>query len=426
MERNRDVNYMNDLVFYLGVFFIPFDNLFFAPSAGWATIAPIILFCYVLLNLKYVTVNFKVIIIAFLVAILSLINYISFSPTAEGLFDCVSTLCLGIAFYLAINIFFLKKNNSAKLFLQILFIAYTIAFCYGLISLLNLPAFESFRMLFEKRNYEGRLQYTFTEPSFISMHLYGVMLPCIFIFKKYVHEVKKLKILLLCYVVITCVFGASARFYLDTLVVAAILFVQWIVHVKSVKNALIGMSVAVIVSMAGIVFVFSQERLRTILDLGVYADASLASRFFRINAIIKGLFQDSMHAIFGFGIGNTSYPFNMGYDSALAEYQNSYMAEILDLKDTTATSFFCGHLRVIAEMGLIFYILFMAVLWKKSKGNRILFVLVVYLYVQFDSYAFYTVWLLLFYSSYSRTGAYAKKKMLSSNGSCIQTVSAKI
>ena len=41
-------------VFKLGVVMLPFENFFFAPSSGWATITPVILFIYMLLNYKYV------------------------------------------------------------------------------------------------------------------------------------------------------------------------------------------------------------------------------------------------------------------------------------------------------------------------------------------------------------------------------------
>ena len=388
---------IDEFIFYLGIFFIPFDNLFFAPSFGWATIAPIILFCYVLLNLRYVSLNYKTAIVILVIVIFSLLNYGSFTPTIEGIIDCLSAICLGTTFYLSINIFFIRKKNSPKKFLRILFVAYCIAFCYGLISLLNISIFESFRMFFEKRYYPGRLQYTFTEPSFISMHLYGVILPCIIIFKKNSREIRKLKILLVCYILVTLLFGSSARFYLDTIVVLIFLFIKWYLGIKKFSKKIVCIGVSAIVLFIGVIAISRLDRFQSILTLGIYADASLASRFFRINAIIKGLLKDPLHALFGFGVGNTSYPFNMGYEDAVVEYQNAYLGEVLGLKDTTTTSFFCGHLRIIADMGIVFYIPLILLLWKKSKGNRLLFFIVLYLYIQFDSYAFYTVWLLLFY-----------------------------
>ena len=42
-----------NILFKLAVFLIPFDNLFFAPSTGWATISPILFFIYVFFNIKY-------------------------------------------------------------------------------------------------------------------------------------------------------------------------------------------------------------------------------------------------------------------------------------------------------------------------------------------------------------------------------------
>lgn len=398
MVSNKTNHKIDEFIFYLGIFFIPFDNLFFAPSSGWATISPIILFCYVLLNLRHVSISYKAILISLVIIILSLFNYAFYTPTIGGVFDCVSTLCLGITFYLSIDIFFIKKKNSAKMFLRLIFIAYTIALVYGLISLLKIPIFESFRMHLEKRYYySGRLQFTFTEPSFISMHLYGVILPCIIIFKDNVRQIRNLKILLVCYIIVTCLSGASARFFLDTACVFVMFFIKWFINIKNIKRKMIGMAIGVVVLVAVASIMLRQGRFQSILNLGIYADASLASRFFRINAIIKGLLQDPIHVLFGFGIGNTSYPFNMGYEEALLEYRNPYLDEIIALHGTTETSFFCGHIRIIADIGLVFYIFLILLLWKKTKGSRMLFYLVMYLYIQFDSYSFYTVWLILFY-----------------------------
>ena len=46
--------YLMDL-FQLGLILIPFDNLVFAPSRGWATVSPIIFFIYIFINIKNIS-----------------------------------------------------------------------------------------------------------------------------------------------------------------------------------------------------------------------------------------------------------------------------------------------------------------------------------------------------------------------------------
>ena len=41
----------NDIIFLIGIFLLPFENFFFAPSFGWATVTPIIFAIYILFNL---------------------------------------------------------------------------------------------------------------------------------------------------------------------------------------------------------------------------------------------------------------------------------------------------------------------------------------------------------------------------------------
>lgn len=41
-----------DIIFKIGIFLLPFENFFFAPSSGWATISPLVFVIYILLIFK--------------------------------------------------------------------------------------------------------------------------------------------------------------------------------------------------------------------------------------------------------------------------------------------------------------------------------------------------------------------------------------
>ena len=68
-----------DIIFDIGLFFVPFENFFFAPSAGWAAISPIIFFVYLMVNIKYMGFIIKkyknILILIALGIMISLINF---------------------------------------------------------------------------------------------------------------------------------------------------------------------------------------------------------------------------------------------------------------------------------------------------------------------------------------------------------------
>lgn len=383
---------LDDCIFYLGVFFIPFDNLFFAPSEGWATVAPIIFFFYVLCNLNFVKLNKKVLKFVLLLIGLSLFNYIFYPPVLSAFADTAISLVLGISFFLSIYIHFFVKKKKATLFLKVLFIAYLISYFYGILSLFNISFIDNIMSFLEKRSYD-RLQFTFTEPSFISMHLYGVILPVIILFKEY-KEKKYLIILLIIYGVTALLFCESSRFIIDTVIITVVLYIYWLIKFKcKLQYKLLSILLLILFGLIIIIVFWHDDRIGNILSNGIYADASLAARWFRINAIIKGILQNPLSILLGFGFSNTHYPFNIGYDAAYIEYSNQYLYEIESIRNTVDPSFFCGHIRVIADFGVLVYLYLFYMLYKQKNKNILVCVIVMYLYLQFDSYAFYTIWL---------------------------------
>lgn len=385
-------------LFLLGVFLIPFDNLAIAPSNGWATVAPIIFFLYALLNVRYIRPRKEIVLSCLMVILICLINFLRYAPVFENVVSVLETLILGVSFYFAMKVFFLEKNNKADLFLKTILISYSIAFVYGLFQVLNIAPLNSLMSLIEKRHYD-RLSFSFTEPSFISMHIYGILLPLTIIFKDNKKYTKKNMILIALFVLLTIALGSSGRMLLDTLIIFLLYFLTefyrgWLTNRKIFFSfGFVGLGFLLI-------FAFrNSERMDAIFTQGVYYDASLASRYFRIQAIFYGLIEKPLNFLFGFGAGNTFYPFNLGYSFSLSQYTNSYTYEVIGLYGTTEAQFFCGHLRLIAEFGLLIYIYILFKLFK-FKGKNVFFLLLTfYLYIQFDSYAWYTIWIYLFFAA---------------------------
>ena len=175
---------------------------------------------------------------------------------------------------------------------------------------------------------------------------------------------------------------------------------------KKYKKVRVVIFTVLILTLAGITVKQAYQtipRVKQILDKGLYADGSLASRIIRIDASINGFKKDIAHFTFGYGLGNAAMPIRKGYDAAMAEYReingNDIPREIEELPyiETDSISY-CLYTRMISEIGIvmtiiaIYYLFYLAIKGKNRMFLVYLFILL-YLYIQFDSYAFYTIWL---------------------------------
>lgn len=399
------IRYSDDFLFYVGVLLIPFDNLFFAPSAGWAAISPIIFVLYLIRNYSriYKILYFKpdfIIKILFLVTI-CFFNYLIVGFEAKNTLGALMSLGCGLGFYLAMAIFYQKNGFKKNQFIvDLLFYAYTFSFIYGVLDYFNIAGFANVARAISKRYYPGRLQFTFTEPSFISMHLYGIIFP-VLVFAKEKRagiNVTKLGVLFGLFVITSVIFGSSSRFLLDTLFVAVIILILFYRKNKlALAFSLLLLPLFFIVG-PNILSKFLGDRINSIIANGIYSDPSLAARFFRINAILQGMITDFRGTLFGYGFANTYIPFNQGYDIAILSVTTSYMVEIKAIKGIVIDTFFCLPLRFLAEFGIFGTVILFSFFF--SKKNLWFFILFIYIYLQFDSYAFYTMWILLFVKNY--------------------------
>lgn len=390
-----------DVLFRIALFLIPFDNLFFAPSTGWATVAPLFFFGYALLNyrliIKYLKSEKYIIQLFLFAAFYTALLWCMNGLTVQAAVDSLQTMVLGVSFYFALVIRYGSGNKIDK-DAKVLITAYGCSCIYGVIWLISKSFFPGFFVLFhalEKRHY-ARMCFSFTEPSFISIHIIGVLL----LFSYFVHDINlrkriyKLSFLMLAFAMI---FGGSARLLIDLVVLIVLLGIKYLIKNKKyiIRNALI-----VLLSMGAVFMLFNQSaRMQTILENGVYADPSLAARFFRLNAYMKGAKDDISSAILGSGVGNVYVVFQEGYDEAYEEFSNGYKEEVLSLKDTWDIQVYNLPIKVMAEFGGVFAIVLAACLLlnlKKKKVDICVILSILWLYFQFDSYAFYSLWILVF------------------------------
>lgn len=396
-----------DKLFLIACFLIPFENFWFAPSSGWATIAPIIFFVYVMLNFKYairsLEKNSFLMVILIYGLLVTLVNYLFMEAEIANLIDTLISVVLGMTFYIALDIYFVQKRKKISSIVFCLVFAYSLAILMGVIEFfafrLHLTDILNLIVSSQKRSYlvNGRVQFTFTEPSFIGMHIYGVLLP-VYIFSKD----KRIRNIMILFVISAILIGSGIRIIVDTIAFLGINFI-YKMEFKKVKNIIILLFILISTVIGGMYIYNSNYRFRVIVNRGIYADGSFASRWFRINASLKGYKIDKMHSLVGYGYGNAIIPLRKGIPDAKKEYKNSYMREVRELSDSAYNSdsvAYCLYIRLVSELGFLFYIgviLFFIKYWKyiTDTNVRSYFFIVCYLYIQFDSYAFYALWILI-------------------------------
>jgi len=400
-----------DFIFKLALFLIPFDNLFFAPSAGWAAISPMIFFVYLMLNLKQLKFlvfrkyQTKVAFILFVLSY-SFLLYFIYGVNFANLADSLISLFLGIGCYMALVIRYVVKKNSITKDLKVLLCGYKVGFIYGLIKVIALKANIGFILaifkLIEKRYYD-RLAFSFTEPSFISIHVFGILL-LIFYLNKDKYIKKQTGILILGYSALTLISGGSGRFLVDVTVIFIIYILHKLFSSKiNIKKKALSLALIMGFSVVFCNMIITNERVSSLLSQGVYSDPSTASRFFRINASIKGYKEEPIRALFGAGIGNAYKFLQYGYSDALIEYKSSYKTEVINLQYSKENQLFSMPIKLISEVGIVGFTILIIVLFvftKRHKGNMLALITIMWLYVQFDSLAFYSIWIYLFATKY--------------------------
>lgn len=406
----------SDFIFLIGIFLLPFENFIFAPSAGWATITPIIFAIYIVFNFKFFslkklkeqTKKTKSLVCVFAaILVFNFLAYLSVGIDIRNVINAMVSIGLGFVNFISMFIYYEKNKNLNKI-IKIIIISYEITLIIGIIEFLtikfNITALYDFFSFIFKRNYmrNKRVQFFFTEPSFIGMHLFGILLPLYLLSKN-----KRILGLIITYIIASLVFNSGIRIIIDIIVVGLILMIYKLI---TKRKFIILLSIPIILILALIIGYNTNDRIRKIVDNGVYADGSLASRYFRIQSSTYGYIRDFPQVLIGYGVGNSLIPLRSGYEQAISKYKSSYVREMEELANPEFNDdsvSYCLYIRFISEFGLLFFALFMYYLIKITKYSSFeykwpYFIINLYIYLQFESYAFYAIWLYILVMYYTK------------------------
>jgi hypothetical protein len=196
--------------------------------------------------------------------------------------------------------------------------------------------------------------------------------------------------------------GAGTRIVIDT-VVAGVL---WLLATVNFRRR--GVTIAAVAGLSGAAVaavgaVFLDPRLNRLASDGLLkGDDSMSARIFHMLAPAWAWKHDPWHTLLGWGAGNISNAVKVGYWGARRWYDargGLVNAEIKGLANPPADTFtMSGYVSFITEFGLLMAVLLavmvvagIALRHAWSRKMVCWLVLVAYLYVQFEAYAFYAL-----------------------------------
>lgn len=386
-------------VFYIGLALIPFDNLRFAPSRGWATVSPYFfllsalmfflgqpsVFIRLVKNRKSTTL-----LAATALFLLSLVAYLFANIHFSSLAFSYIKLALGFSFLVSLYYVGLRNPLWTVKAAKILLASYSVAFIAGLNQWLKLhglvPYLIPYERLFE-RFYPDRVQYTFTEPSFTSLHAIGVLMFVGLMLPRQEIQLRKiLWSLAACFIALTAISGSSLRMLLDVALIGSLFFFATPFKKKWKIVLLLAAAIAAFLSFAPERIL---NRLEKVVAIDGIKDTSGQIRKFRIDAALGGLSINPESMLIGYGFGNAGAAIMDGYNVALTKIDREY--EALRALQDNPDGVYSLPVKIVVEHGVLGT--FLLLIWLYAKRHRYLLLFTVLIYMQFDSYAFYSLWL---------------------------------
>lgn len=445
MPPSSAISDLRDVVFYLALVMLPVDGTVFGVYAPfWTPISPWLFMIYALLHpvllvrlaRRYTALSLAV---PLVLVTTSIPGWYSFGIHPKPLVWSLAAVAGAWACFASLHIALSRKHLDWRPMAVTLLVVYALSFLVGVAQWLSIVLdVQSARSWFASlmaRSYipaqskwgGGRPQFTFAEPSYIGMHLFGVLLPVYWLIRRQTvfglqprprdrMLARLIAVLITVYAAGAIVMGAGVRIILDSLIALAVV-VTVSADFSVVRGRLVAVAEYVGIAVLTGATVVGNSRLSSLAELGLLrGDGSMAMRIWQTLGPLAGGLRDPLHLLFGFGAGNIADAAKGGAADATAlvgklggnaAAPKSWYATVNHENVFTMSA----YTSFIAEFGLIgFGVLVAAVIWMLVRAVRVngarddaaqcrwlicWFLLVAYLYVQFEGYAFYALPLLL-------------------------------
>lgn len=431
----------SDMLLFAAVALLPVDGTRLGPSLPyWTPLSPWLFAAFTLWNWRYLRDTIRRFLPFFLFPLLllatSLYGWMTVGVQPIAALKSLGSILLALACLSSLDIAFRQKHLPLRPILTTLFTTYLAAFLVGVLQWMALPAhmdWLSVRSYFYQilfRTYSSvRPQFLFAEPSYIGMHLFGVLLPVYWMTRD-----RRIGCLIPVFAAGAIALGSGTRIVLDSIVA----FLLWMVATinfrsKAAAAGFIGGMSAIVIAGAGAALF--HPRLHALLTQGILAgDYSMSARIFHTLAPMWAWKHDVAHALFGWGAGNISEAVRTGYEGARQWYDAHGGApnlEIDELANPPVDTFtMSAYTSFITEFGALCFLALAAMLltyistqhaWTRRMVCMVL--LTAYLYLQFEAYAFYTIPLLILMAAYSKSSGQREESNPSSERQRLPDVS---
>ena len=373
--RHLDIVDHSDYVFYAALLLLPVDGTvlgFYMPF--WTPISPWLFMVYVLLNrslLPQVRRRFRTF---FLLPValfaLSIVGWVTFAfhilPALWSFLEISGALACLSALEIAIRIKRLDWRDMIRTLIAVYWVAFAIGVVQFLAIKLDVPLIRDWFSHLMSREYitsdsqwgGDRPQFLFAEPSYIGMHLFGILLPLMWLMRGRDRiYAKRLRDLIVTYAVGAVLMQAGTRIVIDSVVALLIALVartDWHDGARRVRGMLQILGACAL----GLLGVLADSRLSAIAENGAEGDGSFFARIYQSLDPICGLLTHPWTLLTGYGAGNIINAVWAGAAKA------GRLLDGLGMNGGAATGFaagvnadtvwtMCAYTSVIAEYGLI-------------------------------------------------------------------------
>lgn len=409
----------SDTVFYAAIALLPVDGTIIGGYMPfWTPISPWLFMLYAVLNwrlLPQVYRRFRMFFLfpAVLVA-LSLVGWLTVAfhplPVAWSLLGVCGALACLTSLEITVHI----KRLDWRPMIHLLIAAYWVAFAVGVVQFLAIklgigPVQWLFGHIMSREYISAssqwggsRPQFLFAEPSYIGMHLYGVLLPLMWLMRGRDRVyVARLRDLIIVFALGGILMHAGVRIIIDTGVALVVAIVE-ATDFKNKAQARRAWSLFAALCVAGTAVMLANARVRSILAQGpVAGDESASARLSQSLTPLIALVQHPLNLFTGFGAGNiaeasrlgttTSYALLNGPDAEIPwwVWKNWTPNNVITM---SAYSSFLTEYGIIGFTALVWLVIRHVArhhAWNKTTVCWL--ALTAYLYIQFEGYAFYAL-----------------------------------
>ena len=359
----------------LGIALLPVDGTtlgLYAPF--WSPISPALFTVYCLCNWRQLRIvanrYLPLFLLPVICVVLSVPGWVRFGFHLNAAFMSVTGLLGMLATLAALAIAFDRKQIPWRMPLRILIASYWCSFAVGVVQWAGLktkftPIINYFKHLMYREYIElgsvwggGRVQFLFAEPSYIGMHLFGILLPLMWLMRGRDRiYAKRLRDLVVVYACCAVLMHAGARIVVDSVVallIAIVVQVRWNDRRQRVRGtcAFVGMTAL------GVCGMLANHRLASIVRLGAMGDSSFFARIYQSLDPLCGFVAHPWMAFTGFGAGNIYTAMQNG-DSIAERMLNGLGMDghlavgFVDQVNVNSVWTMCAYTSVVVEYGLI-------------------------------------------------------------------------